>query len=148
MKENYVVPTQEEKLLAALAHGSILLPTWGLIISAVVWISQRGKSVFVEKQARQATAWQAVQLALSVVVGFAAFLIAMVGVLFAASTGDPGGDPPLIIFCMFPMIGILMLSLFGFIAGGIWAAIRSLQGQGFVYPLIGTRVEGYLARRS
>jgi uncharacterized Tic20 family protein len=149
MKESYVTPTQEEKLLAALAHGSILVPTWGLIIAAVVWITQRGKSVFVERQARQATTWQVAQLALSMVVGVLAFATAMLGFVLAAVGGTlDGPEPPLFLFFYFPLIAVLMLGLFSFIAAGIWAAVRSLQGRDFVYPLVGARVERYLAGRS
>ena len=149
MKMSYETPTQEEKLLAALAHGSILVPTWGLIIAAVVWITQRGKSVFVERQARQATTWQVAQLALSIVVGFAWPLSSPWSAsVLAAVTGTLTDDPPLIIFFYFPLIAVLMLGLFSFIAAGVWAAVRSLQGRDFVYPLVGARVERYLAGRS
>ena len=147
MKESLTIPTQEEKLLAALAHGSILIPTWGLIIAAVVWITQRGKSVFVERQARQATSWQMAQLGFSLVVGFLAFATAMLGVIFAAATGTMEGDPPLFIFFYLPLIGFLVVAMFSFVGGGVWAAIRSLQGRGFVYPLVGARVENFLASR-
>jgi hypothetical protein len=41
---------QDEHIMAALAHGSILLPMTGVIVPIVIWITQREKSRYVASQ--------------------------------------------------------------------------------------------------
>ena len=55
--------TQNERALAALAHGSILLGLFsngigGIVTALVIWVVQRQKSAYVAHQALQALVYQ------------------------------------------------------------------------------------------
>lgn len=69
MKEN-LSPTQDEKVTSALAHAAVILPMWGIIITAVFWATQREKSKFIQDQTLQALSWQILQVS---VLPFASF---------------------------------------------------------------------------
>ncbi len=38
--------SQDERIMAALAHASAILPMWGAIAAIVIWATQREKSAF------------------------------------------------------------------------------------------------------
>ena len=56
------VPTQDERLVSALAHLTILLPLIGIIAPIIIYVTQREKSKFIAFQALQALAYQLVLL--------------------------------------------------------------------------------------
>ena len=45
--------------MAALAHAGIFVPTIGIVIPIVIWVTQKGKSRYVTFQAFQALVYQA-----------------------------------------------------------------------------------------
>ncbi len=142
---NELTTTQDERLLAALSHISVLLPLWGLILSGMVWATQREKSAYVRQQGAQAVGWQVAEILL-LLVGFGCYLFSFVFVFLGimASTGGGDPEPPLLVFAPF-LILFLILGLFAvFMLTGLYGAIRSLQGREFAYPVVGRRVRNYL----
>nr|HID13128.1 DUF4870 domain-containing protein [Anaerolineae bacterium] len=148
--------TQDERILAALAHASVLLPFWGLIGAIVIWITQREKSRFVGFQALQGMAYQLV-LVLGGFLGFACymcsflgtFLLMPVGFLAADSTAEPDAIGGLVamLATSFPfcIMGLFILVGFAFVLYGLYGAVRVLQGHDFRYVLIGSWLERYLS---
>lgn len=139
--------TQDERLMAGLAHGSILLPMWGLILSGLIFVTQREKSEYVRQQAAQALGWQ-VTLIAGFFAGMGCYMVAffgLVGVIIATDGGSASGPPPAF-FLPFGMMGILMLAMFAFVLVGLLGALRAFQGRGFRYPLVGAYVERFLAQ--
>jgi uncharacterized Tic20 family protein len=60
MEDTVQVPEfhkQDERILAALAHGAILLPIYGIIIPTIIWITQKEKTRYVSFQSLQALAF-------------------------------------------------------------------------------------------
>nr|NIV37945.1 DUF4870 domain-containing protein [Anaerolineae bacterium] len=60
-----LAPTQDERVLAGLAHGSILLGLFtsgvgGIIAALVIWATQKEKSAYAAAQALQSMVYQAV----------------------------------------------------------------------------------------
>jgi uncharacterized Tic20 family protein len=53
-----ITPTQDERVMAALAHISALLPMMGVVAPIIIWVTQKGKSKFVAFQSLQALAYQ------------------------------------------------------------------------------------------
>ena len=153
--------TQDERILAALAHASVILPFWGLIGSIVIWATQREKSSFVGFQALQGVAYQMI-LVLGAFVGGACymcsflglFLLMPVGILAAEGMADPNAAGGLIAalvtftttFFPFCIMGLFVLIGFAFVLYGLYGAVRVLQGQHFRYAVIGRRLEEYLSR--
>lgn len=139
-------PSQDERILAALVHAAALLPFWGIILSGLIWATQREKSDYVRHQGVQALAWQAAAVAMMFVgMGcyLASFFLGFATMLFTGAT-----DEPPFLFPLFPLfsMGLLFLLMAVFIVGGLIGTIQSLQGRKFVYPIIGTRVQEYLTR--
>jgi uncharacterized Tic20 family protein len=54
------IPNQNDKIMAALAHISALLPLMGVIAPIVIWATQKDKSEYVAFQALQAVVYQLV----------------------------------------------------------------------------------------
>ena len=65
-------PTQDERVLAALAHGSILLGFFtsgigGMVAALVSWLAERGKSAYASAQALQALVFQVITFVVTMV---------------------------------------------------------------------------------
>ncbi len=152
--------TQDEHILAALAHASVILPFWGLIGAIVVWATQREKSRFVGFQALQAIAYQ-----LALIIGgfaggvchfcsfFATFLLMPVGIFVAEGTGNPSAEGLIAVittfftvFFPFCLLGVFMLIGLAFVLYGLYGAVRVLQGHDFRYVVVGRWLEQYLNR--
>lgn len=139
--------TSEERLLAALAHGSVILSFFGPIVPALVWTFQRRKSSYVAFHALQAVGYQM----LTFWVGMTAFLIFILLFMliavplmgFVASNSRFEMTPFILqgsmFFFMFGFMGIYMLF-------GIAGAVFSLLDKDFKYPILGKWLEKYLGR--
>mgnify|MGYP001765691160 FL=1 len=140
--------TSEERLLAALAHGSMILSFFGPIVPALVWTFQRRKSPYVAFHALQAVGYQM----LTFWVGMTAYLIfmllfmliAMPLMVLADLDNSGSGMTPLI------FEGVIFLFMFGFMGVytlfGIVGAVFSLLDKDFKYPILGKWLEKYLGR--
>jgi uncharacterized Tic20 family protein len=51
-------PTQDERVMAALAQISVLVPFLGVVAPIVIWVTQKDKSRYVAFQSLQAVAFQ------------------------------------------------------------------------------------------
>ncbi|MFZ5857892.1 MAG: DUF4870 domain-containing protein [Chloroflexota bacterium] len=140
--------TSEERLLAALAHGSVILSFFGPIVPALVWTFQRHKSPYVAFHALQAVGYQM----LTFWVGMTAYLVfmllftlAFIPLMALAELGNSNSELTPLIFN-----GVIFLFMFGFMGVytlfGIVGAVFSLLGKDFKYPILGKWLEKYLSR--
>jgi uncharacterized Tic20 family protein len=149
MSDELTVP-QDERMLAALAHGGILLglPTngiGGIAAALVIWLTQRDRSRYVAFQALQALVYQVVVLLITMVLfGCWGLLWLLMVIPSAAIATPPGGGPPpgvwaglVLLACPLILLAVLMLY-------GLWGAIRSMGGYDFRYLLIGDWLERHL----
>jgi uncharacterized Tic20 family protein len=140
------VVTQEEKVMSAIAHGSVILFGTGLIAAIVVWITQKDKSRYVAFQALQAVIYQAAGLlvfGLAMCCWLGLYFLSFIPLMVAADQGS--SDPPaFFIFSMLLMV--VPFAVMGlWVLGGIWGAIRALQGRDFGYLVIGDQLERWQA---
>ena len=143
MEDN--IPTSDERIMAGLANGAVIVPMWGLLLAAIIWLTQREKSEYVRQQGAQAIAWQVTQLGamfLGLIFYFVSFFLMMGGTIMLAP--ESGGPPP-IFFIPFIVFGCIFVFQFVFIIIGIWAGVRTFQGHAFVYPLVGSYIQRFLA---
>lgn len=141
------LPTQDDKIVGALGHAAALLPMWGIIVTAIIWVTQREKSEFIRQQSLQALAWQLFQI-IVLFGGFALYAVSfflMFGTFFVMSETSTNAPPPGF-FLPFCSMGFIFLAMFVTIIVAIVAVVRTLQGHNFTYPLIGRRVRSYLAQ--
>lgn len=114
-------PSWGEKLMAACAHLSILVPQAGILAPLVIWLANNQAAPYAAYQAKQAFFFH---LLLIVV-----FWMLLVGaIVFGAFTFGLGALPFIpILLCWYGVAGIY----------GIVAAIKTLEGRDFRYFFIG-----------
>ena len=132
-------PTSEEKVWAALAHGSVLFAWFGPIVPTILWVTQRKKSKYVRFHALQAMGYQALVF-WGWILGLIAVFIGMFGIAFFAALvldANQMKSSAIEIFLQF----FMMLSIFGlwgfFFLGGLAGAVFCMTGHDFRYPIIG-----------
>ena len=146
------MPSQDERVMAALSHISVVLPFMGVIGPIVIWATQKYKSPFVAFQSLQAIAYQ-LTMTLSWFLGmgcsmfpfFSIFAISAIAV--ATHKGNELIMPPLLgipLFLPFVIMPAEFAVMIIFEVYGVIAAIRSFQGKPFRYAIIGRRVERFL----
>lgn len=140
-------PASDDKIMAALAHGSIFLAFLGPVIPLVVWISQRRKSRYVRFHALQAMGYQALLFWLWIagIILIVALTICLAFPLsiFILKDSDNAGIVPFIIqiFIFISIFGLMGLSFLT----GILGAVFCLLGREFRYPIIGKWLERHLS---
>jgi uncharacterized Tic20 family protein len=148
-------PTQDDRIMAALAHVSILLPFTGLIAPIIIWATQKSKSPYVRFQALQAVAYHLTMIVAGFVGGacyFCSFFIFFPLLMLSTPENSNGSALPapvvggalLSVFLPFLVFGIVAVGLVAFVLTGIFGAVRTLQGKPFRYPILGRRLERYL----
>lgn len=136
--------SQEIRLLAAIAHASVLFPNIGFFVPIVIYLTQKKKSSYLGFQSLQASIWQIVML------GFSIFASAcMVGSIFipvllmSASqneefTGVAGGG---VFIAMIISVFLMTFGNLAFVIYGIIGAVMTYQGRDFRYAIVGNRIE-------
>lgn len=140
--------TSDERLMAALSHGSVILSFFGPIVPALVWTFQRRKSPYVAFHALQAIGYQM----LTFWVGMAAYLlVALLGAVLVipliALAGNGASDFEMTPFAVQGSMFLFMFVFMGaYLLFGIAGAVLCLLGKDFKYPILGKRLEKYLGR--
>jgi uncharacterized Tic20 family protein len=136
--------SQEERLLAALSHGSVFFSYVGIIAPIVIWATQKGKSAYTEFQALQALILQAVVLIFNLL-----FTACFMGAIFVpilmtllVDNDAVGGVAFSGMFVAIMIMSFLMpFGYFAFMIYGIVGAIMTYQGKDFRYAVIANRLE-------
>lgn len=136
---------QDERVLAGLAHGSIVLGILtngigGIGVAMAIWLTQRQKSAHVARQALQALVYQVA----ATVIGLLAWscwgvlwLLMLITSIVSGSTADPPAAVWAGLALMIVPAGIMGLT----VLYGLWGAVRSLKGHDFRYAIIGNWLE-------
>ena len=133
----------ENRLLAALAHGSVVAQGIGILVGIIVYINQREKSRYVAHQGLQAAVYQLINLIITVVLWLAwgvLYGLSMIPLIRQAET-NPDAAPPAIfwismILTVVPLIYMVLVSLYG-----LWGAVQTWQGKDFKYLILGNWLE-------
>jgi len=143
------VLTQNEKTLAGLAHGSILLGIFtsgigGIVAALVIWAVEKEKSAYVAAQALQALVYQAVTFLVTTAVWCCWGMLWMLLILVPLSSNPAAYDvaPPAGIWVgLFLMI--VPLGIWGLIIlYALYGAARCFGGHDFKYAVIGNWLKG------
>ena len=133
----------ENRLLAALAHASVVAQGLGILVGVLVYVSQRDKSRLVAFQGLQAAVYQLVNLIIIIGLWLAwgVFYGLSILSLIRLESTNPGAAPPAIfwiamISMVIPIIYTVLVSLYG-----LWGALRTWQGVDFRYLVIGSWLE-------
>jgi uncharacterized Tic20 family protein len=136
--------SKDERTNAALAHGSIVLGIFsrgmlGVLLAFLIWVTQRGKSKFVARQAAQALVWQLCGIVASIG-AFVAWGVVFAGSIFLPLLINSQHPEPMMLFTMIPAALLLVVPfalMFAWIACGVVAAWRVWHGGDYTYPIIG-----------
>jgi uncharacterized Tic20 family protein len=143
------VVTQDERMMAALAHATVIWPTLGLVGPLVIWGTQREKSPFVRFQAVQAAVYQFILILAGLVAGvcyLGTFLSFPCTALLAVPFEDRGAVclPFLGFSCTFGLLFLILLLWLAYVGYGLFGAVWVLQGEDFRYIFLGPWLERYL----
>jgi uncharacterized Tic20 family protein len=147
------IPTQNDKIMAALAHVSALLPMMGVIAPIIIWATQKDKSEFVAFQALQAIAYQLLMI-LAWFVGMGCYMLSFFSTFFTIPFAGSSGEPNPAVAPLFMLGFVIPFIVFGiifiggaiFILYGLIGAILTFQGKDFRYFILGDRLEKYLQK--
>ncbi len=132
---------QNDRIMAALSHISILIPGMGFLVPVIIWVTQREKSRWVSFQALQAVTFQ-LSLLIIWILGFGCYFISFLAIIpLSSMNGSASGGTEYLFLLPFAFFGLLILFALLFIVIGVIAAIQSLRGENFHYPLIGAWLE-------
>jgi uncharacterized Tic20 family protein len=153
ISNNSSMSSQDERIMAALSHISVLLPLIGVLAPILIWVTQKEKSRFVAFQSLQALAYQ-LSMIIAYALGMACYICSFFGnigtILFGTSTGY-GNNIQSFAEGMFfiPFLVMCMIILGGsvYVIYGVIGAIMSFRGNIFRYIIIGKRVERYMQRK-
>lgn len=138
------VVSQNEKVLAGLAHGSILLGLFsnglgGIVAALVIWLVQKEKSAYVAGQALQALVYQALTFLITMLAWCCWGVLWMV-LLLPPLIADPAAyefAPPPGMWAGLILV-IVPLLIWGItILYGLWGAARCFGGHDFRYAIVG-----------
>jgi len=137
-------PTQDERVMAALAHISAFLPTIGIIAPIVIWVTQKDKSQYVYFQALQAIVYHLCMI-VAWFLGMACYMLSFFGNFIWIPFADSGTtlSPWAAAGFMIPfaVFGLIFLGWFVFIGYAVVATIMVFQGKNFRSLLIGRFIE-------
>lgn len=133
----------ENRLLAALAHASVVAQGVGILVGVVVYVTQREKSRFAAYQGLQAAVYQLINFIIMMgmwLVWGVFYGLSMIP-LIQLSEANPDAAPPVIFWISLGSMVIPLLYMVVFALYGLWAGIRTWQGNDFRYLLIGSWLE-------
>ncbi len=146
-EETKVSPTSDERTMAALAHF------FGAIAALIIWALQKDKSSFVRFQAVQALAFGAAASLLALVLSTCltgVMLVGMFAAMYSALNDSTSPESfarvmvlpfmfaPAMFVCIFPVSLAILIAR-------VTAAISVISGKDFHYPILGAKVEKFLA---
>jgi len=147
------IPSQNDRIMAALGNISILLPLIGLMVPIIIWVTQKEKSKYVSFQALQAIAYHLVMI-FAYFIGMGCYMISFFSTFltlpFANETSGSSASPLLMVGFIVPFLvmGAIFIGGTIFVLYGIIAAVMTLQGKDFRYFIIGNRVASFLEKQN
>lgn len=134
LQSGSLVPTQDERVMATLAHALQLILSW--IAPLVIFLTHRN-SRFVSFHALQALLLQILQV-IVIVVCFVVWFVLMFSALFVSGAGKHAANPPVGLFVVFPLLWLLLMGTWitGFIVVIVYA-VKANRGEWAEYPVLG-----------
>ncbi len=139
---------QNERVMAAVAHGSILLGLFtngigGVVAALVIWLTQKEKSAYVAGQALQALIFQGFTMIVTMLAWccWGLLWLAMIIPPIVANPGAYENAVPAGFWVGLSLISVPIAIWVATIAYGLWGAARCMGGHDFRYAIIGSWLE-------
>lgn len=134
----------DEKMMAAIGHLAVFLPVIGVIVPAIVWLTQNEKSSQLKAQSLQALVHQVLQAIIFIVLYILSMGLYFLSLIPMAIVGPTESLSPTLglffigLIAMFACFGLIVISSLYFEITGIIAFIQILRGKvNFHYLLAG-----------
>jgi uncharacterized Tic20 family protein len=137
----------EERFAASMGHFAVIIPIWGLLSPAYLWISQGKNSAYLKIQSAQTAIYQLFVNLLYFGLTFLSIALGVVSMFAFASFVDLGEWTPvagmMVMICGLGLVGMI-IPLFHIL--GQWAGLQVLRGRDFRYPLIGRWIGNWISK--
>ncbi|MCB9420592.1 MAG: DUF4870 domain-containing protein [Ardenticatenaceae bacterium] len=139
--------SQEERLLAALAHAAIITGMIAPVAGLLIYITQKEKSSYAAGQGMQAAIYQLLGLLVMILAWSCWGVFYTISLIPLIANADQYNDAPPAIFwvglgsMVCPFIVMALWGLYG-----LWGAVRAWTGADFRYLVIGQVVEKRLMK--
>jgi uncharacterized Tic20 family protein len=143
-------PTEDERVLAALSHASIvanIVNLAGMIATALIWTMQRDRSRYVRAHALQSLVYQGLVIVVSVFLVLSwglCLVLSLLPVMLRPDLYDVTNPPKSFWLALLGLIVPIGFGILGTIYG-LYGAYRVYRGRPFRYPLVGRLVRRDLA---
>ncbi len=133
---------QDDRIWAAIAHGSGFVVFFGPIIPVILWFTQRKRSAYIAFQALQAMVYQSLFFWSWVLLAPLLAILVVVVMVFAGLllAQDQGKQFLIGVLPQLLMWGTILGTFLVYTGIGVWGAIASLRGRDFRYPFFGERM--------
>jgi len=135
--------SSEERLMATLAHASVVLSGPGILVGVLIWLTQREKSAFASGQGLQAAVYQLLGMiafaALWIIWGIF-YAISMIPMIREAERYESA--PPAIFWVALISMGLPLFLMLAWGAYGLWGALECYRGREFRYAILGRKLLG------
>jgi uncharacterized Tic20 family protein len=131
-------PSSDERLMAFIAHASVVVFGPGILVGVFIWLTQKEKSLFAARQGLQAALYQLLGMIVTVVMWiFWGIFYALTWIpLIQRPEQFEDALPPIFWIgqasFIVPLLGMLAWALYG-----LWGGLQSLRGRDFGYAIIG-----------
>jgi uncharacterized Tic20 family protein len=135
-------PTEDERVLAALSHASIVanvVNLAGMIATALIWTMQRDRSPYVRAHSLQALVYQGAVLLISIFLALfwvLCLVLSLLPVILRPDlyrTSPPGYSVWIGVFGAITLVGFWVAAT----VYGLYGAYQVYRGRPFHYPLVG-----------
>ncbi|MCC6906263.1 MAG: DUF4870 domain-containing protein [Anaerolineae bacterium] len=130
----------EERLVAALTHGSVIVQGLGILAGVLVYLNQREKSRYAAFQALQAAVYQLITTAIIIVVWVLWTIFYFLTFIPLIGLPEDAAPPPIFWIGLISMV-IPMVLMGAFWLYGLAGALATWRGREFRYPVIGAALE-------
>lgn len=130
--------SHESRLMAAIAHASVVVTGPGVIVGVLIWLTQKERSAYASRQAMQAAIYQLsgmVVIVFSWILWTVFFSIALIPIFQHPEIYEES-PPPVFWISMVSMLIPLAIMVAWWIYG-LWGAYKCWRGVPFRYVLIG-----------
>jgi uncharacterized Tic20 family protein len=148
-KAESALSPQDERVMAAMAHATIIFSAAGLIGSLIIWGTQKEKSEFLAFQALQAAVYHLLMLLAGLLAGvlYVCSFLGMPITTLLVAPFDEGAAlclPFLPLTCVLGILFLVLLAWLAYVGYGLYGALSVLQGRDFRYVFLGPWLERYL----
>lgn len=142
MSETRLDATREDRLAAAICHLGAFVPYVGILVTLIIWLTQKERSALLRRQALDALLFQGVATVLYMLVGgvlSGMYFVVFLPTVLLSETAAADIVPAVWVGYTVLMLGVMLLFfaaalVYYFLAGrAAWNSLRSGQAS---YPLI------------